>query len=65
MSTAYTESLNRLIEEFGRLPGVGPKTAERLAFHILKAEPVEAMALAKAISDVKNKTKHCKICYNL
>jgi recombination protein RecR len=65
MSTAYTESLNRLIEEFGKLPGVGPKTAERLAFHILKAKPAEAMALAKAISDVKNKTKHCKICYNL
>ena len=65
MNTAYTESLNRLIEEFGKLPGVGPKTAERLAFHILKAEPAEAMALAKAISDVKNKTKHCKICYNL
>ena len=65
MSSAYTESLNRLIEEFGKLPGVGPKTAERLAFHILKAEPAEAMALAKAISDVKNKTKHCKICYNL
>ena len=65
MSGTYTESLNRLIEEFGKLPGVGPKTAERLAFHILKAEPAEAMALAKAISDVKNKTKHCKICYNL
>jgi recombination protein RecR len=65
MSSAYTESLNRLIEEFGKLPGVGPKTAERLAFHILKAKPAEAMALAKAISDVKNKTKHCKICYNL
>jgi recombination protein RecR len=65
MSSAYTKSLNRLIEEFGKLPGVGPKTAERLAFHILKAKPAEAMALAKAISDVKNKTKHCKICYNL
>jgi recombination protein RecR len=65
MSSAYTESLNKLIEEFGKLPGVGPKTAERLAFHILKAELGEAMALAKAISDVKNKTKRCKICYNL
>ena len=65
MSGAYTESLNKLIEEFGKLPGVGPKTAERLAFHILKAEPAEAMALADAIRDVKNKTKRCKICYNL
>jgi recombination protein RecR len=64
MSTAYTESLNRLIEEFGKLPGVGPKTAERLAFHILKAEQSEAMALAEAIKDVKNKIKRCRICYN-
>jgi recombination protein RecR len=65
MSGVYTETLNKLIEEFGRLPGVGPKTAERLAFYILKAEPAEAMALAKAISDVKNKIKRCEICYNL
>ncbi len=65
MSTVYTESLNKLIEEFGKLPGIGPKTAERLAFYILKAKPAEAMALAKAISDVKNKIKRCEICYNL
>lgn len=64
MSAAYTESLNRLIEEFGKLPGVGPKTAERLAFHILKAEQTEAMALAEAIKDVKTKIKRCQICYN-
>jgi len=65
MASAYTESLNKLIEEFEKLPGVGPKTAERLAFYILKAEPVEAMKLSKAISDVKNKIKRCEICYNL
>jgi recombination protein RecR len=65
MSSAYTESLNRLIEEFGRLPGVGPKTAERLAFYILKARPEEAMKLADAIRDVKNKIKRCQVCYNL
>jgi len=64
MSSAYTESLNKLIEEFGRLPGIGPKTAERLAFHILKANGNEAMALADAIRDVKNKIKRCEICYN-
>jgi recombination protein RecR len=64
MSTAYTDSLNRLVEEFGKLPGVGPKTAERLAFYILKAEPAEAMALANAIKDVKTKIKRCEICYN-
>ena len=60
MSGIYTETLNRLIEEFGKLPGVGPKTAERLAFYILKAKPPEAMALAEAIRDVKNKIKHCE-----
>jgi len=65
MGSAYTESLNKLIEEFEKLPGVGPKTAERLAFYILKAESAEAMKLSKAISDVKNKIKRCKICYNL
>jgi recombination protein RecR len=65
MSSAYTESLNKLIEEFGKLPGVGPKTAERLAFYILKAGTEEAMALAKAIADVKNKIKRCEICFNL
>ncbi len=65
MSAIYAETLNRLIEEFGKLPGIGPKTAERLAFHILKAEPAEAMALAKAISDVKTRIKRCSICFNL
>jgi len=64
MSGAYTESLNRLIEEFGRLPGIGPKTAERLAFYILKARPAEAMALADAIRDLKEKIRRCEICFN-
>jgi len=64
MSSAYTESLNKLIEEFGKLPGVGPKTAERLAFYILKTQPAEAVALAEAIKDVKTKIKRCQICYN-
>lgn len=65
MSSAYTESLNRLIDEFGQLPGIGPKTAERLAFHILKAEALEAMKLADAIRDVKTKIKRCRQCWNL
>ena len=64
MSTAYTESLNKLIEEFGKLPGIGPKTAQRLAFYILKAQPADAMALAHAIKDVKTRIKRCEICYN-
>jgi recombination protein RecR len=65
MGTFYTETLNKLIEQFGRLPGIGPKTAERLAFHILKCEPTEAMNLANAIRDVKSKIKRCEICFNL
>ena len=65
MASVYTETLNKLIEEFGKLPGVGPKTAERLAFHILKAKPTEAAKLAEAIRDVKSKIKRCEICYNL
>ena len=60
----YTKSLNKLIDEFGKLPGIGPKTAERLAFHILKANSTDAMALADAISDVKNKVKRCEVCFN-
>ncbi len=65
MNPAYTESLNRLIEEFGRLPGIGPKTAERLAFHVLKTGADEAFALAEAIAAVKKNIRQCKICFNL
>jgi recombination protein RecR len=65
MSGVYTETLNKLVAEFEKLPGIGPKTAERLAFYVLKAQPGEALALADAIRDVKNKIKHCQICYNL
>lgn len=65
MNPAYTKSLNELIGQFASLPGIGPKTAERLAFHILKANTDEAMKLANAISDVKTNIHQCKVCYNL
>jgi len=65
MNPAYTKSLNRLVEQFARLPGIGTKTAERLAFHILKADVPEAMALADAIGDVKKNIHQCKICCSL
>jgi recombination protein RecR len=65
MSTAYTESLNKLIEEFAKLPGIGPKTAERLAFHVLKSDAPEALALAEAIRAVKTRIRRCSICSNL
>jgi len=65
MSSVYTRTLNNLIEQFSKLPGIGPKSAERLGFHILNSNKEEAMALARAISEVKNKIKRCRICYNL
>ncbi len=64
-NAAYTQSLNKLIEEFAKLPGIGPKTAERLAFHILKAPQQEAMAMAEAITEVKKNITYCRICFNL
>ncbi len=64
MSEVYTQALNKLIEEFAKLPGIGPKTAERLAFYVLKSDAPAALALAQAISDVKNKIKRCQVCFN-
>ena|ERR1043166_5791737 len=58
-------SLTRLMSEFEKLPGVGPRSAERLAFYILKSSKDEAMKLAHAIRDVKENVRHCRICYNL
>lgn len=63
--SAYTDSLNELIEQFGKLPGIGPKTAERLAFHILKSNTEEAMKLAEAVSHVKKNITQCTTCFNL
>lgn len=65
MNNAYTESLNGLIEQFATLPGIGAKTAERLAFHILKSDSQQALKLAQAISDVKSRITQCKTCHNL
>ena len=65
MNKAYTDSLNRLIEEFTKLPGIGAKSAERLAFHILKSKKDDAMKLASAISEVKTKITQCRRCHNL
>ncbi len=62
---AYTQSLNKLISEFAKLPGIGPKSAERIAFYVLKTRREEALELAKAISHVKNNIKQCSICFNL
>src|SRR3954469_12353952 len=65
MSSAYTKSIQELMNELARLPGIGMRSAERIAFHLLKQSPTEAMKLADAIRDVKTRIKHCSICYNL
>jgi recombination protein RecR len=61
----YSASMNRLIEQLARLPGIGRRTAERLAFHILKTDKEEALGLAAAITDVKTNVHNCSVCYNL
>ncbi|MHC4444782.1 MAG: recombination mediator RecR [Planctomycetota bacterium] len=59
------ESLNRLRSELTRLPGIGPRSAERIAFHLLRTSKQEALKLAEAIREVKENLRHCLKCYNL
>jgi len=60
-----SQSLTHLIEQFTKLPGIGKKSAERLAYHILRAHETEALALADAIRSVKQNLRYCETCYNL
>lgn len=60
-----TESVARLIDQLARLPGVGRKSAERLAYHLLRVHKPEALALADAIRDVRENVRYCQVCYNL
>lgn len=57
-------SVERLIEELGKLPGVGPRTAERLAFHILKNDPARAASLGSAVENLHGGVQNCQICFN-
>jgi recombination protein RecR len=59
------EPLERLIQELSRLPGIGPKTAQRLAFHLLRSDRQRADSLAQAIADVKARIGYCERCYNI
>ena len=61
----YTQSIQNLMNELARLPGIGMRSAERIAFHLLKHNPEDALRLADAIRDVKTRIKHCSVCYNL
>ena len=62
---ALPEPLERLIQELSRLPGIGPKTAQRLAFHLLRVDRQRADSLAQAIEDVKARIGYCERCYNI
>ena len=61
----YEGPVQDLIDELGRLPGIGPKSAQRLAFHILKVEPADAERLARAITEVKARVHFCRVCWNV
>jgi len=61
----YASPIARLVQQLGKLPGIGEKTAARLAFHILRASPEDAAALAAAIADVKQKIRFCSVCCDL
>ena len=63
--TVYTRPLARLIEQLQRLPGVGPKTAQRLALHILKRSEDEVKALAQALVEAKKQVGLCQVCFHL
>ena len=65
MPSALARPLARLIDELGTLPGVGPKTAQRLAYHILRTPAPDAEALAAAIRSVKTDLRYCGICFNI
>jgi recombination protein RecR len=61
----YAPPVQRLITELGKLPGIGQRTAQRLAFHILRADADDANALADAIREVKERIGLCEVCFNL
>ena len=61
----YSPAVDRLIKELSRLPGIGPRSAQRLAFHILRQKPEDALPLAAAIVEVKEKIGFCRRCFNL
>ena len=61
----YSEPIDRLINEFSKLPGIGRKTAQRLAFHVINMDIKDVTGLSKALVDVKNEIKYCSVCCNI
>ncbi len=62
---AYAKPVEVLIDELGRLPGIGPKSAQRIAFHLLKVDRVDAQRLADAVIDLKDNVSFCERCFNV
>src|SRR5438874_8350183 len=65
VASTLIEPVARLIEAFSRLPGIGPKTAQRLTYHLLRAPDAEARILAAALVDVRDKVVFCDRCFNI
>lgn len=63
--TPKTDAISRLIQELNKLPGIGPKSAQRLAYYLLRTDDNQAQSLADAILSLKQKTKLCSICFNI
>ena len=61
----YEGVVQDLIDELGRLPGVGPKSAQRIAFHLLQADPADVRRLAQVLVEVKDKVRFCRTCFNV
>jgi recombination protein RecR len=65
LSTSFAPPVQRLVTELSKLPGIGQRTAQRLAFHVLRASQEDALGLAEAIREVKEKIGLCEVCFNL
>lgn len=65
MGSPYTPPVQTLIDELGRLPGIGPRSAQRLALHLIKSDAEDVSRLARALTDAKDKVRFCERCFNL
>lgn len=63
--SVYTPAVQTLIDELGKLPGVGPKSAQRIAFHLVKLPEADALRLADAVREAKAKVRFCEVCFNI
>jgi len=60
----YAPPLERVIQEFERLPGIGPKSAQRLALHLMKMDPQDVQSLGEAVLDLRREIRECRVCFN-